>query len=98
MLCSGEQGEEMPSAEEFRAELRARLSRAGRQGRSHAEINAGELHRSLGGYPGTGHQMPSCCNVMRQEFDPARDEIVHEPNAGQGASLTIRYRLPRLCE
>ena len=85
----------MPSSEEFRAELIARLDRAARQGRPHAEINAGELHRSLGGYPGAEHVMPSCCGVMRAEFDPQLDDIVHEPASGQGASLTIRYAVPR---
>ncbi len=85
----------MPSSEDFHAELVARLDRAARQGRPHAEINAGELHRSLGGYPGVDHAMPSCCNVMRREFDLARDELIYEPVGGQGASLTIRYALPR---
>jgi len=85
----------MPTTEDFRAELLARLDRAARQGRAHAEVNAGELHRSVGGYPGTNHAMPSCCNVMRGEFDPRRDELTHEPASGQGASLTIWYAVPR---
>lgn len=86
---------DMPSADDFRAELSVRLARAGRQGRAHSEVNAGELHRALGGYPGPSHQMPACCSVMMQEFDPAKDEVVHEPASGQGASLTIRYAVPR---
>ena len=85
----------MPSTDAFRTELEARISRAFRQGRSQVEVNAGELHRSVGGYPGIRHAMPACCNVMRQEFDALRDEIVHEPPSGKGASLTIRYLLPR---
>jgi 5-methylcytosine-specific restriction protein A len=38
--------------------------------------------------------MRQCCEVMRGEMR-ATDEVVDEPPSGQGASLTIRYRLPR---
>jgi 5-methylcytosine-specific restriction protein A len=49
----------------------------------------------IGGYPGAGkHRMPVCCEAMRSE-KRAGDEIVFEPPKGKGASLTIRYRLPR---
>lgn len=85
----------MASRNDFRAELAAQLARATQQKRSHAEINAGELHRVIGGYPGPDHDMPPCCNVMKEAFDASRDEIVHEPPKGLGASLTIRYALPR---
>jgi 5-methylcytosine-specific restriction protein A len=71
------------------------LQRGERQGRPHVEINAGELHRVIGGYPGAGeHRMPMCCQAMLFE-KRASDEIVFEPPKGKGASLTIRYRLPR---
>ena len=87
-----------PTTEEFRTELRNQIQRARRQGRPHAEINAGELHRVLGGYPPKRGEpaaaMPSCCNAMREEFEKGNAEIVFEPEMGQGASLTIRYRFP----
>ena len=41
----------MPKAEDFREELQAQIQRAHKQGRPHIEVNAGELHRKLGGYP-----------------------------------------------
>jgi hypothetical protein len=41
----------MAKAGDFRAELEAQIDRAQKQGRPHAEINAGELHRVVGGYP-----------------------------------------------
>ena len=88
----------MPAAEDFRAELQAQIRRASTQGRRHVEINAGELHRTIGGYPpktGQSHSMPTCCNVMREEYDGARDVIVHETDSGQAPALTIRYFLPR---
>jgi 5-methylcytosine-specific restriction protein A len=84
----------MPTRDEFRAELKARLHRAALLGAGHLEVNSGELHRKLGGYPGTKHQMPSCCEAMYVE-QRAGDEIVSAPPKGKGASLTIRYMLPR---
>jgi len=81
------------TADEFRKELRAMLDRARRQGRPYVEINAGELHRVIGGYPGAGtHRMPVCCEVMRQEMRSG-DDVVFEPPGGKGASLTVRYSL-----
>jgi 5-methylcytosine-specific restriction protein A len=58
------------------------------------DINAGELHRAVGGYPGRSHRMPICCAAMREEMR-AGDEGVTSPASGYGASLTIRYLLPR---
>lgn len=84
----------MPTADDFRREVLEQIARAQKQGRPHVEVNAGELHRLLGGYPGTSHRMPMCCGAMRERMSQA-DEIVFEPSAGAGASLTIRYRLPR---
>ena len=88
----------MPNTEDFRAELTAQIKRAAEQGRPHIEVNAGELHRSIGGYPpkvGQTHAMPSCCNVMRQEYAKGKAEIVYETESGQAPALTIRYYLPR---
>jgi hypothetical protein len=74
------------------------MNDAVREGRETKEINAGDLHRRLGGYPGRNHRMPVCCAVMRAAFAPdAGDLIVEEPPSGRGASFTIRYVLPR-CE
>jgi hypothetical protein len=88
----------MPSVEDFRDELRAQIVRATKQQRHQIEINAGELHRLVGGYPpktGEKHSMPSCCQAMRNEFDRGSAVIVHETKSGHSASLTIRYNLPR---
>ena len=40
--------------------------------------------------------MPSCCGVMRGELEAGKAEIIYTPESGNGASLTIRYYLPRL--
>jgi 5-methylcytosine-specific restriction protein A len=84
----------MPTSEEFREELRGRLRAAELRQLQYIDINAGELHRHLGGYPSSNHQMPSCCQVMEQERRPI-DEMRAGPPSGKGASLTIRYHLPR---
>jgi hypothetical protein len=81
----------MPASDDFRTEVRAQISRAIRQGRPHIEINAGEVHRKLGG----SNRMPMLCNVMRQEAWYGRSENIFVPECGDGASLTIRYYFPR---
>jgi hypothetical protein len=87
----------MLTSADFHNELRAQIERAQKRGAEHVEINAGELHRTLGGYPGLDHRMPQCCDVMRQEMQDG-DEVIHTPDKGQGASLTIRYKVPRLAK
>lgn len=82
------------TATDFRNELRQTLARAESLGLSAAEITAGSLHRKVGGYPGASHSMPNCCSVMRQEMK-GTDSVVSEPHSGTGASLAIRYVLPR---
>jgi 5-methylcytosine-specific restriction protein A len=72
----------------------AQLFLAQRRGMPHIDINAGELHRRLGGYPGRSHQMPSCCQAMYAE-KKIDDMIISQPPEGKGATLTIRYKLPR---
>jgi 5-methylcytosine-specific restriction protein A len=61
-------------------------------------VNAGELHRVVGGYPpkaGEHHSMPSCCEVMRKERTRGNAEPVHQTESGNSPALTIRYNLPR---
>jgi hypothetical protein len=85
----------VPTAADFRVALLRVIKRATTLGRAYVEINAGDMHRSVGGYPGPDHRMPMCCAAMRKLLIPGRDTIVSEPERGQGASLTIRYALPR---
>ena len=54
------------------------------------DLNAGDIHRKLGGYPGKNHRMPTCCNAMRKFMVP-KDIVIYQPLKGNGASLTIRY-------
>ena len=78
----------------FREEIGLRLSEASKAGRNYLDLNSGQIHRDLGGYPGKGHKMASCCDVMREIAKPG-DRVISSPPKGKGASLTIRYQLPR---
>ena len=78
----------------FRSNPSRRMQGAEHASKTTVEINSGQLHREVGGYPGQNHRMPMCCAVMRSEMS-AVDAILREPPKKQGASLTIRYKLPR---
>ena len=78
----------------FRAKLTDLLQLAESAGFDAVEISAGKLHRLVGGYPGTNHRMPVACDVLRQEIQ-GTDQILSEPESGQGASLRIRFAFPR---
>jgi len=82
----------MVSVDHFRQELLAQMGRAAEGGLIDVLINSGELHRSLGGYPGSKHGMPFCCDAMQDEMKPGDTIIVERSN---GAGMTIRYLLPR---
>ena len=85
-----------PTADDFRAELGRRLNRAQRAGHPRVDVKSGDLHRTVGGYPHRGglHRMPVCCGVMVKAMRTG-DEVMCSPPSGKGATLVIRYRLPR---
>ncbi|KAF5092042.1 hypothetical protein DSECCO2_04480 [anaerobic digester metagenome] len=84
----------MPTAQDFKNSIRKKFLDAEIQKKSTVRITSGDLHRELGGYPGSNHRMPVCCEVMynQMQFD---DEIISAPPKGRGASLTIEYHIPR---
>jgi 5-methylcytosine-specific restriction protein A len=84
----------MPNVEEFKSALEAEFKEAQRRGAPAVEIEAGQLHRKVGGYPTPFNRMPVCCAVMWGERRES-DAIVSQPPKGNGASLKIRYLLPR---
>ena len=83
-----------PDTYDFRAALNSLFKAAEAKGAPYVDVNSGDLHRGLGGYPGRNHRMPICCNVM-WENKRAEDSVLSQPPKGKGASLTIRYMLPR---
>ena len=68
--------------DDFRSELMAQIKRAEGRGAPHVEINAGELHRQMGGYPAED-RMPACCEAMYGEKRDG-DEIISAPARGKG--------------
>jgi 5-methylcytosine-specific restriction protein A len=83
-----------PTAQDFQNELNNILNSAQKQGTPYVDVVSGELHRQVGGYPAHKHRMPLCCSVMKRNMK-AEDIILEEPDSGQGATLIIRYKLPR---
>jgi hypothetical protein len=82
----------MVSTDHFRQGLLAQMARVSRRGHIDVLINSGELYRSLGGYPGSLHGMPDCCDAMEAEMRSGDTLILERSN---GAGLTVRYLLPR---
>lgn len=70
------------------------MRRAEKAGERYLHVQAGELHRAVGGYPAANARMPTCCDVMRAAIRPG-DVIVHRPPKGRGATYAVRYVLPR---
>jgi hypothetical protein len=84
----------MKRKDEFTTAIRTSLYGAQIQKLNYLDVNSGHLHRLLGDYPGPDQRMPVCCGAMRDEMQPG-DIILNQPPKGNGASLTIRYMLPR---
>ena len=82
------------SSDDFRNELLDILNSAENLGVVAVEVKSGNLHRRVGDYPGSDHRMPTCCDVMRSEMNSS-DVVVSEPDSTMGASVVIRYKLPR---
>jgi hypothetical protein len=82
----------MVSVDYFRHELQAQMSRATKGGLLDLMINSGELYRLSGGYPGSIHGMPLCCDAMQAEMKSGDIVLIERAN---GVGMTVRYRLPR---
>jgi len=76
----------------FKNEITRLINEAKEQGLTYIDIVSGDVHRSVGGYPSKNHSMPLCCDVM-YSMKKSKDEILHAPPKGKGATLTIRYYL-----
>jgi hypothetical protein len=83
-----------PRKQDFEVELHHQFAQARRFGKSYVNVNSGDLHRSVGGYPRRAHRMSLCCRVMYRAMD-AWDLILFTPPEEVGGSVTIRFALPR---
>ncbi len=86
----------IPTKEDFELKLSELLVDAENKELDFVDIVSGDLHRVIGGYPveDGNHRMPICCQVMKDQMVD-EDQILHSPPKGQGATLKIRYKLPR---
>ena len=82
------------SSEDFRETLHNLFAKAEELGFVGVDVNSGNLHRRVGGYPGQDHRMPACCDVMYSEMTSA-DSVISQPESGKGASVIVRYQRPR---
>lgn len=78
----------------FSSALARQLAKAQQEGKPYLDVNSGELHRVVGGYPAQNHRMPTCCDVMR-EFMRDGDVVIYTPPLAKGATFAVRYMLPR---
>jgi hypothetical protein len=83
-----------PLRADFLAALDALLAQATQTGAATFDLRAADLHARVGGYPGRGHSLPTCCTAMRERMQGA-DSILSTPTGGQGAAFHVRYCLPR---
>lgn len=77
--------------------LRRKLKRAETSGLTHVDIRASDLHQEVWGldsYPDPSHRIPVVCSVMDM-LRKDGDVYLHRPPKGKGASLEMRYLLPR---
>ena len=79
------------NADAFRKALRALFDEA--KG-DFVDVTSGDLYRTVGGRTGRDYRMATCCGVMGKTMR-ADDKILASPPSGKGATLTIRYFLPR---
>jgi hypothetical protein len=87
----------VPTSEDFKTELYRMMNEALFEGKTTAEINAGDLHKASGRLPRPESQNTGVLRSHPRGVAPeAGDVILEEPPSGQGANLTIRYVLPKL--
>jgi len=67
---------------------------AAKMGASSVTVQASKLHAKVGVYPRPDHRMPVCCDAMYGAMKQG-DQVIARPPKGKGATLKIRYLLPR---
>ncbi|MDU9375465.1 hypothetical protein McpSp1_00390 [Methanocorpusculaceae archaeon Sp1] len=78
------------TAADFYHAMYRRFDAAAEEGEPALEITAGDLHKSLK----AANRLSLCCNCL-YDMQNIGDVILQAPSGGVGASLLIRYALPR---
>jgi 5-methylcytosine-specific restriction protein A len=84
----------MVTAEDFRNALIQIFQESQQKRVAFIDVRSGDLHESVGEYPGPHHQLDVCCTVMWSFLD-SEDKIITSSPLGDGANLVIRYHIPR---
>jgi 5-methylcytosine-specific restriction protein A len=87
---------DIPEKADFEKALADWFLEAEKEENIFVDIRADDLHARIGDYPGPFHRMATCCEVMYENYNPAVDKILQFPPKGKGASMEIRYALPRV--
>ena len=82
----------IPTADDFRKKLNEIIEETKTKNLPYIDVWSKDLHRQVGGYPGSNHRMPVCCDVVKEEKTDG-DLILKEPPSGMGANVLIRYFL-----
>ena len=85
----------IPEKADFEKALKEWFLEAEKEENPFIDIRADDLHARIGDYPGPFHRMATCCEVMYENYRPQVDKILQFPPKGKGASMEIRYALPR---
>ena len=85
----------VPEKADFEKALNTWFLEAEKEENPFIDIRADDLHARVGEYPGPFHRMATCCEVMYEHYRPSVDRILQFPPKGKGASMEIRYHLPR---
>lgn len=83
-----------PVKSDFKSMLEVLFAEGIHGGASAVTVRAADLHARVGGYPGRGHAMPTCCTAMREAM-LVGDVVLTDVARGAGPALQIRYGLPR---
>jgi len=87
---------DIPEKSDFDKAINDWFTEAYKEENPFVDIRADDLHARVGDYPGPFHRMATCCEVMYEHYVPATDRILQFPPKGKGASMEIRYALPRV--
>ena len=81
-----------PGREDFQRGLDRMREDARNCGETSIVITSGDLHRRVGGYPGSDHRMPTCCDVMEKNMKGS-DKVLPNALKRYGASFKVRYNI-----
>ena len=85
----------LPTNEDFKKAIEKAKMNAANKGEKQIEIQAKDIHKELGHYPGPNHRMSTCCDAMYASMNNSKgDTVIDAPKKGKGANLKIQLKVP----